>query len=317
MNEESKDKAVSAIEPWFRLLRVPNLLTVPGDPIAGYLLANLCFGMDFSAGALLPAAVAALCLYCFGLLLNDMVDIQIDQDERPDRPLPSGQISFNSARGAAVAFAFTGLNMALFAGLPVLYAAAVLAVLIILYNAGFKRLPVVGVVTMGLCRGVSFLLGCFAALAVPSDIMTVSGIPLLLGFAAVTLAFIGVSAVARNEMDAEKSFGVQRWLPFVALVLTLPGVVVALSALELFSQQGALVYVFLMVMTLMRSWLLGGMMYRAQAVPLTIGAHIRNHLMVQACLCAAAGGWTGMVVAGFLVVASQLFAGLSRRFYSS
>ena len=310
------DKQSNTMEAWLRLLRLPNLLTVPGDPVAGYFLAMLCCGSEFKILALISTVAAALCLYCFGLLLNDMVDLKVDMEERSDRPLPSGQISFNSARGAAVAFGFTGLNLALFAGLPVLCLAAVLSALIILYNAGFKRLPVVGVVTMGLCRGCSFLLGCFVVLSDPGEILALSGVPLLLGFAVVTLSFIGISAVAHNEMDEEKHFGFQRWLPFVVLLITLPGMIVVLSALEQLNQMGAMAYIFLMVMTLMRSWLLGGMMYRVQPVPVTVGGHIRNHLMVQAALCAAAGG-AGLAVAGVLALCSQLFATLTRRFYSS
>ena len=32
--------ATPTLAPWFRLLRLPNLLTVPGDPVAGALLAE-------------------------------------------------------------------------------------------------------------------------------------------------------------------------------------------------------------------------------------------------------------------------------------
>ena len=46
------------------------------------------------------------------------------------------------------------------------------------------------------------------------------------------------------------------------------------------------------------------------------GGHIHNHLMMQAALCAAAGG-AGLAVAGVLALCSQLFATLTRRFYSS
>jgi len=316
MDEQTADKQITTVEAWLRLLRVPNLLTVPGDPVSGYLLAMVCCGSELRVPALIASVAASLCLYCFGLLLNDMVDVQVDLQERPERPLPSGRISFSSARGAAVAFGFTGLNLALFAGLPVLYAAAVLSALIILYNAGFKRLPVAGVVTMGLCRGFSFLLGAIAALPDPGRLYSRSCAPVALGFVAVTLAFTGISAVARNEMDAEKPLGFQRWLPFSALLITLPGMMVVFSALELGDQMGAMVYIFLMVMTLMRSWFLGGLMYRCQPVPVTVGGHIRNHLMVQASLSSAAGG-VGLAVAGVLVLASQLFSSLSRRFYSS
>lgn len=316
MDELIEERQIAPVEAWLRLLRIPNLLTVPGDPIAGYLLALVCCGAEFSLLALTATVGAALCLYSFGLLLNDLVDLKVDLQERPERPLPSGQITVSAARGAAVGLAFTGLNLALFAGVRVLCAAAALAALIVLYNAGLKRLPIVGAMIMGLCRGGSFLLGAIAAFAMPADLFSIASAPVLLGFAAVALSFFCVSVVARDEMEQEKSTGFQRWLPFTALLLTLPGMVVALSALERFNQMAAMAYIFLMVMTLMRSWLLGGLMYRSQSVPLTVGGHIRNHLMTQAALCAASGG-AGLAVAGVLVLASQVFSILSRRFYSS
>ena len=71
-----------------------------------------------------------------------------------------------------------------------------------------------------------------------------------------------------------------------------------------------------MVMTLMRAWFLGGVLYRLQPVPVTVGGHIRNHLMVQASLCAGSGAW-GLIPALTLVLLFQLFGMLSRRFYSS
>jgi len=317
MEEQLTDKQRLPVEAWLRLLRLPNLLTVPGDPVSGYLLATVCFGVEFSYGVLIAAVAAALCLYGFGLILNDLVDLKTDLRERAERPLPSGQITVNAARGAAVALAVSGLNLALFAGRPVLYAAAVLAALIVFYNAGLKRLPVAGIVSMGLCRGCSFLLGVLAAGADPWRLFSGSGAPVVLGLAAVALSFMGISAVARHEMAPERPAGFTRWLPFFALLFTLPGMVVALSALELLSQMEAMAYIFLMVMTLMRAWLLGGVIYGVQPVPLTVGGHIRNHLMTQAALCAVAGGGTGLAAAGVLVVASQLFAVLARRFYSS
>ncbi len=315
MCEKPTDELRYAPSPWLRLLRAPNLLTVPGDPVAGYLLASVAVA-GAGAGALLPAAGAALCLYCFGLILNDMVDVNGDAAERPERPLPSGAIPFNRARGAAIAFALTGLNLALFSSVAVLCVAAILSALIILYNAGLKKVPLFGVVAMGLCRGFSFLLGAAAAVRSPSALFSAAGLPVALGFGAVTLTFVAVSAVARREMEAEKPMGVQRYLPFAALLLALPALVVALSAQGRLVQPMATVYLFLMIMTLMRAWFLGGILYRVQPVPVTVGNHIRNHLMVQATLCAAAGAW-GALPALILVLVSPLFAALSRRFYSS
>lgn len=313
--ENRANKSTSIVSSWLRLLRAPNLLTIPGDPVAGYLLA----GGVANSGSLLPllfAAGASLSLYCFGLILNDMMDLKVDLCERPDRPLPSGEISVNTARGAAVAFALTGLNLALFAGASVLYAAVVLSVFIILYNGGLKNARFIGITFMGLCRGLSFLMGVFAAQRSPELLLSAQGTAALLGFVAITLTFIGISAVARREMEEQKSMGMERMIPFVVLLIALPGLVFVLSAGEKLMQPTAMVYIFLMVMTLMRAWFLGGILYRVQLVPITVGGHIRNHLMTQACLCSATGGW-GLIPALALVVASQLFAVLSRRFYSS
>jgi len=59
-------------EAWLRLFRLPNLLTVPGDVLAGFLLTS-----TITAGAwgkLLLAIPSSLMLYAAGLLLNDLFD---------------------------------------------------------------------------------------------------------------------------------------------------------------------------------------------------------------------------------------------------
>jgi hypothetical protein len=56
-----------SIRVWLQLLRAPNLFTVPGDPIAGFLLAT--FGVLTSK--VIFAVAGSVCLYAGGLLLND------------------------------------------------------------------------------------------------------------------------------------------------------------------------------------------------------------------------------------------------------
>ncbi len=303
--------------PWFRLVRLPNLLTVPGDPVAGYLLAAAAASALHPKPALLFAAAgASLCLYVFGVIFNDLVDIETDRCERPERPLPAGEVTVPQARMAAIAMALSGLNLALSAGRPSLYAAAALAGMIVFYNAFLKRVPVAGVVAMGLCRGLSLLLGATAACP---DLLRNFGMPV----APVWIAALGLtlyvacfSAVAKREMDEQKPEGVTRWLPFVALMGSLPALLVALTLLKRLDALMPTVFVFLMLMTLMRAWLLGGLMYRLQPVPATVGGHIRNLLMVQSCLCAAAG-MQGLLPALLFVLLSFVFPRMTTRFYSS
>ena len=109
------------------------------------------------------------------MVLNDVFDVELDREEQPDRPLPSGRIPLSSARwlgwqlltlgimlasGAAVMLAKFPPAQAdsfVLSWLPAIVAAA-LAVLIVLYNAGLKRTPL-GPVAMGGCRMLNVLLG--------------------------------------------------------------------------------------------------------------------------------------------------------------
>jgi 4-hydroxybenzoate polyprenyltransferase len=309
-------KTFGTLSPWFRLLRLPNLLTVPGDPVAGFLLASAGATPPPQPLALAAAAGAALCLYLFGLILNDLMDLETDQRERPERPLPAGEITVPQARMAAIAMALSGLNLALAAGRPALFVAAALAALIVAYDAALKRVRVAGLVAMGLCRGLSLLLGAVAA---RPDLFThadMNSAPIWVAAAGLTLYVIGFSAVAKREMDAEKPLGLTRWLPFAALLPALLGVLCVVTAQRRLEGLIPTVYVFLMVMTLMRAWLLGGMLYRVQPVPATVGGHIRNLLMVQGCFCLAAGS-QGLLPAMLFVLLSFVFVRLAKRFYSS
>jgi 4-hydroxybenzoate polyprenyltransferase len=302
--------------PWLRLVRLPNLLTVPGDPVAGFLLASSGVQTPPAPLALAAVAGAALCLYAFGLMLNDLMDVAADQLERPERPLPAGEINVSQARLAAIALALSGLNLALVAGRPALFTAAALAGVIVLYNATLKRVPVLGVCALGLCRGLSLLLGAVAA---RPDLLvrhSAADVPVWLAAAGLLLYVAGFSAVAKREMEPDKPLGITRWLPFAALLLTLFGLLVAVSALKRLDGIMPTVFVFLMVMALLRAWLLGGMLYRIQPVPDTVGGHIRNLLLLQGCFCVAAGA-AGLMPALCFVLLSLVFARLSKRFYSS
>ena len=169
---------------------------------------------------------------------------------------------------------------------------------------------------MGLCRGLSLLLGAVAArpeLAVRPD---AAAAPALVAAAGLALYVMAFSAVARREAEAEKPFGPARWMPFVALLALLPGVLVVVSATRRLEGIAPTAFVFLMAMALVRSWLLGGMLYRLQPVPATVGGHIRNLLLVQGCLCVAAGP-AGLLPAFSFVALSLVFARLAKRFYSS
>lgn len=135
-----------------KLGRVSNLPTVASNVIAGVVLA----------GGASPARIALVAFsmslaYVGGMYLNDAFDRQIDARERPERPIPSGQVSaltvFAWGFGLLAASVAVLALGALAGAMPghCVASGLVLAALIVLYDAWHKGNPL-SPFLMGLCR---------------------------------------------------------------------------------------------------------------------------------------------------------------------
>ncbi len=193
------------MKAWFQLFRVPNLLTVPGDPIVGLLLAAQ--GAPVLVWRLVAVAMAALALYASGLAFNDYFDQDEDARHRPDRPLPSGRISPAQARNAGAMLVGVGLLICLALGLVPFAVGALLAVLMLLYNGWLKRVPVISALNMGACRGTSVLLGASAYTAGP-----LLGPKAVAAAVIVTLYIAAATHLARREVESEHIPRLVGWL---------------------------------------------------------------------------------------------------------
>ena len=196
---------------WPRLLRLPNLLTVPGDILAGFLLAPSAPAAHW---AQLPLAMlAGGFLYSAGLILNDLFDYAEDLRDRPDRPLPSGRISREAAAVAVlICLWVAGFLCAFFDALSV---ALPLMACLILYDIGLKRHPWMGPLLMGACRAGNLLLGTAAAAT-----GLFSPAPLLAAF--LLAAFIAlVTHLARQETLPGTRFPPERIARLLRLLIPL------------------------------------------------------------------------------------------------
>jgi 4-hydroxybenzoate polyprenyltransferase len=139
---------------WLRLTRAPAALTSLGDAVAG---AGAARRPLRGRRLLLPLASAAL--YGAGMALNDWADRRRDATERPERPIPAGEIQPAQALIVAVGLTGVGLTLAaagggragLGAGLPV--AAAVWA-----YDLLLASTPAAAA-GMAACRALNVMLG--------------------------------------------------------------------------------------------------------------------------------------------------------------
>jgi 4-hydroxybenzoate polyprenyltransferase len=197
---------MNRLRTYARLLRLPNLPSALADIVLGaFAVAVWKVPGGWLASLLLLPATA--CLYCAGMAWNDFFDREQDRRERPERPIPSGEVSPREAQQLGLGLMVAGVMFAALAGwAPALVggkasaAPAVLAVLLVgaifLYDGVLKTTPL-GPVAMGLCRFLNVLLGVSAnwGLAWPRG----AHLALVVG-----LYIAGVTWFARREAGVSK-----------------------------------------------------------------------------------------------------------------
>lgn len=284
---------------WVRLVRLPNLLTVPGDVLAGYLLA---VGAGAVWGPHLGLTIAlSLLLYVGGLIMNDLADIHVDAQERPDRPLPSGAVDDLYARLVMMSCLALALLLARYLGWPTVVVSLAIVVSMTLYNQ-FLKGTVLGPLLMGCCRGLNVWLGA-SLVSGRTDLF-------YLATGGYTFYVLAMTAVASSEVTGRRLGGRALW-PLLAVVwlsatllhqtpvsgstLTRLGVVLFLA----FSMTGLAAW---------RLWEAG-----PRSAPPLIGLLISVLLFLQAAFCLASdAGHLALVSALFLLLAWPLNRLLSR-----
>jgi 4-hydroxybenzoate polyprenyltransferase len=196
---------------YLRLTRLPNVFTALSDVAMGF-----AFARDWTQPFRVSDAVLLACLagasallYTAGMVLNDVFDFEIDRQERPFRPLPSGRISLGTARMLGFAMLLLGVMLGWVAGFAygsqiedsISWRSGLIATLlagcVLLYDGFLKRTPF-GSLGMGACRFFNVLLG----MSVSS---TLVGLPLgysapeYLAAAGIGVYVVGITWFARNE----------------------------------------------------------------------------------------------------------------------
>lgn len=139
---------------WAQLVRLPMVPTALADPFAGWWVA----GQVIPTASLVTVIGASVCLYVAGMLWNDWADYEEDCRQRPERPLPRGDISRRAVAVAGAACTTAGVVLGWLANPWAGLIATSLAGTIFLYDFLAKRHVVFGPVAMGGCRALNFML---------------------------------------------------------------------------------------------------------------------------------------------------------------
>ncbi|HOI57524.1 MULTISPECIES: geranylgeranylglycerol-phosphate geranylgeranyltransferase [unclassified Methanoculleus] len=137
-----------------RITRPHNAVVAGLTALVGYLIAT----GTLTPPSLLLAAVVAL-ITAGGNVINDICDVEIDRINRPERPIPAGEISLAGA-GAYTAALFAG-GIALAALTTTLCFAIALAnsIILIAYATRLKGIPVLGNLAVAYLAASVFLFG--------------------------------------------------------------------------------------------------------------------------------------------------------------
>ncbi|MDB9306484.1 MULTISPECIES: UbiA-like protein EboC [Cyanophyceae] len=187
---------------YLQLIRPANIVTAWADILAGFaaseyiVITNQATAWEMNLIPLAWLLLATTGLYGGGIVFNDVFDTDLDTEERPERPIPSGRAS---RRGATLLGSWL-LSIGIVAASQVSWLSAILAlgiaVAALFYDAFGKHHPIFGPVNMGICRGGNLLLGVSVLPTMVGEYWFLALIPIVY-IAAITL-------LSRGEVHGAK-----------------------------------------------------------------------------------------------------------------
>ena len=252
------------LKTYFTLLRLPNLLTVPLDPVVGI----ISLSADFSVAAVAFPVMSVLLMYSAGLFLNDYCDREKDAAERPERPIPAGKIEPLHVLRTSLILLIAGIGSGWAAGSIAGCTAVILAFLVLAYSCLHARHRLAGVLLMAGCRAGAILLGAAATGAIQASAI----VPASSHFVYILLLTLCAADEAR-----------QHSLPFFVAVSPLTALIAPMALLP-----GSSNFIQLAAVMLLFSWIVldtlksaNACRERLRSVSEHIGTLVRNLIIIQ------------------------------------
>ncbi len=139
---------------FFTITRPANAAVSGVTAIIAYLIAT---------GTVIPSTILLLVIVTLitaaGNVINDYYDADIDRINRPERPIPSGSVTPGAAWYFAVTLFLAGILAALFAPPLCLLIVVINSLVLVMYAAKLKSMPVVGNAAVAYLAASIFLFG--------------------------------------------------------------------------------------------------------------------------------------------------------------
>lgn len=145
------------------LLHLFNSVSSGVGVAIGYVITAWHHHLTVNLAAMLGGAVATLLISSGGFVINDILDVEIDRVNRPDRPLAAGKVSLDTARALYIVITGVGIALAWAINVSTGILALITALALFLYSYRFKRQFLIGHVTIAALGALLFPFGGLAA----------------------------------------------------------------------------------------------------------------------------------------------------------
>lgn len=289
---------------YLQLVRPANVVTAWADILAGFAasgVALLADGQGLLAAPLPWLLLATTGLYGGGIVFNDVFDAELDAQERPERPIPSGRASLQGATVLGGLLLIAGILAALQVSQGSAGIATMVALAALLYNAIAKHHRFWGPLNMGLCRGGNLLLGVSAVPAMVGERWYLAAIPLLY--------IAAITAISQGEVQGGKKTTGAIALLLVGAVL---GAVLTLGLLPEYAVLAALPFAVLLAGRVLPPFIKAAREPVPELIRPAVKAGVLSLIALDAAVAAGFAGWPyGLLVLALLPLSmafAQLFA---------
>jgi len=229
------------MNPYLALTRPGNMILTAIAVIAGSFIAAGPEIMNFQIEVAI-CCVCSMMLVGGGNALNDYNDRETDKENHPERPIPSGSISADTASIYAQALLGSGLLILLFAlenKMP--FVIALIGILLLTaYENGLKAAGISGNITVGLMSGAVFL---FAGMAVndPGPTLWMFGLAVLATITREIIKDIQDLEGDRDRRTLPASIGIENSMR-VAILFLLIAIGLSYTAMDQFDGMASNAY---------------------------------------------------------------------------
>lgn len=279
---------------YLQLMRPANIVTAWADILAGGAASGaIATSWNINLVWLLLATTG---LYGGGVVFNDVFDAELDKEERPERPIPSGRASRSEAIWLGSMLLGIGILAAARVSLLSMEIAIIVALSALLYDAVSKHYSLGGPLNMGLCRGGNLLLGMSI---VPTALRQRWWLALL-----PIIYIAAITAISQGEVKGGKRKTGIFALFCLAIVL---GSAIAMGVLTDYRIWAALPFAIFLAVRVIPPFVAATQNPQPEIIQSAVKAGVLSLIVLNATIAAGFAGWAyGLAISSLLPLSAVL-----------